>query len=127
GPACCRTARSESTHSWVSTGSWSFRMPMHVLLVGCRSRKQRRTAMLPAQSRSVRRQPLYPEQFFQMRAHRHVEAHAGRQRLLEPAFVNRDDLAAARVLVESALVDLGELRVVLAKHERIVGVGEKIA
>ena len=31
-PECCTIARSESTHSWVSTGSWSFRIPIDVLL-----------------------------------------------------------------------------------------------
>src|SRR5438552_6356602 len=65
----CTTAFNESTHSRVSTGSGSFRIPMNVLLVKWRSTNHF-VALNPHRVRSVGRQSPRMKQRFHMRTHR---------------------------------------------------------
>src|SRR5207237_3382923 len=93
----------------------------HDVLPVRRSSLQRAWAM-GAASRSVGRQSLHAEEFLQVRAHRQIEARARWQRLLEPALVDRDNLAATGKAPERPLDDLRKLWIVLAEHECVVGV-----
>src|SRR6266576_530773 len=62
-----------------------------------------------------------------MRAHRQIETRPRRQRLFEPALVDCNDLTAAGESTKRALDNFGELRIVLAEHERVIGIRQEVA